>query len=387
MLKLLKNAQIYAPNPLGKKDLFIADEKICLIQDDLKLYETLPDLEVFDLQGKRLAPGYIDLHVHITGGGGEQGPASRVPESQLSVFLSNGITTVVGLLGTDGITRSAENLVTKARALTEEGMTAYTLTGSYRFPSHTITESVEKDIVMIPPMIGVKIAISDHRSSCPTGEDLIRLATEARRAGLLSGTAGLVTIHTGSGAEGLSPVFYALDHSDIPAKNLLPTHIGRSFSLVKQGIQLIQRGGYIDFTAADSEPQISNMIEQLVYVLKQDGVTIDHITMSSDGYGSQPRFNEAGKCIGLTYASPKSLHQTLQALVLGGHLPLDQAIRLLTTTPAELLGKTGIKGCIAKGADADLIVYDDQMELFGVFVRGKTAVWDGQLQMKGRFEL
>ncbi len=82
-----------------------------------------------DLGGRILTPGYMDIHVHITGGGGESGPATRVPEASLSVLVRNGITTVVGLLGTDGITRSLENLLAKARAFNEEGITCRILTG------------------------------------------------------------------------------------------------------------------------------------------------------------------------------------------------------------------------------------------------------------------
>lgn len=102
MIKLLKNANVYAPEKLGKKDILIEGEKILLMQDTIEGYEGLPGVETYDLEGKTVVPAYIDMHVHITGGGGEQGPASRVPESQLSEFFKNGITTVVGLLGTDG---------------------------------------------------------------------------------------------------------------------------------------------------------------------------------------------------------------------------------------------------------------------------------------------
>ena len=153
MIKLLKNANVYAPEKLGKKDILIEGEKILLMQDSIEGYEGLPGVETYDLEGKIVVPAYIDMHVHITGGGGEQGPASRVPESQLSEFLKNGITTVVGLLGTDGVTRSVENLVAKARALTEEGMTVYTLTSSYGYPPTTLTGSVERDIILVPPKI------------------------------------------------------------------------------------------------------------------------------------------------------------------------------------------------------------------------------------------
>ena len=83
MIKLLKNANVYAPEPLGHKDILIVGEKICSMGEDLRIYENLPDVEVFDLEGKYVIPGYIDKHVHITGGGGEKGPVSRVTESQL----------------------------------------------------------------------------------------------------------------------------------------------------------------------------------------------------------------------------------------------------------------------------------------------------------------
>lgn len=385
MIKLLKNANIYAPEPLGIKDILIVDETIYRIADKIEGYEGLPDVEVFDIEGKTLVPGYIDLHVHITGGGGEQGPASRVPESQLSVFMENGITTVVGLLGTDGITRSVENLVAKARALTDEGMTAYTLTSAYGYPPITMTGSVEKDIMMITPMIGVKVAVSDHRSSNPTGEDLIALATAARRAGLLSNTPGLVTMHMGSGKGRLDPVFYVLENSDVSPKNLLPTHMLRTPELIDDGAELVRRGGYMDCTAGCNPEELEYHCDLIMELLSRDGVTADHVTLSSDAFGSQPRFNEIGECIGLTYASPKYLHLTIQGLVKRG-LPLEEALKLLTSTPAELLAKKDKKGCVTEGADADLLILGDELAIDSLFARGKTAVWKGEILMKGRFE-
>lgn len=385
MIKLLKNANVYAPAPLGMKDILIAGEKIERVDDHIEGYEGLPDVEVLDLEGKTLVPGYIDIHAHITGGGGEQGPSSRVPESQMSIFLRNGITTVLGLLGTDGITRSVENLVAKAKALNDEGMTAYCLTGAYGYPTVTVTGSVEKDIIMMSPMVGVKVAISDHRSSYPTGEELIKLVSYARRAGLISGTAGLVMIHMGSDKDGLDPVFYVLDHSNLPAKQMLPTHISRDPDLLDQGVELIRRGGFIDFTAGSVGMDLEETADKMLYAFSQEGVSLDHTSMSSDGFGSMPKFDDKGVCIGYTYASPNSLHETIRVLVKKG-LPMEEALKLLTTTPANLLGKTGVKGCVAAGADADLLVYGEDMAIDSLFARGRTAVWQGDIRMKGRFE-
>lgn len=385
MIKLFKAAHVFAPEDLGVKDVLVVGDKICRIADKIEGYEGLQDVEVFALNGKLLVPGYIDLHVHITGGGGEQGPASRVPESYLTAFTTNGITTVVGLLGTDGITRSLENLVAKARALTEEGITVYCLTSYYAYPPTTMTGSVEKDITMITPMIGVKVAVSDHRSSNPSGEDLIALGVQARRAGLISNTPGLVTLHMGSGKGKLEPLFYALDNSDLPAKNFLPTHMLRTDELIDAGVKLIQRGGYVDCTAGADDKELEVNAEKLFDLLHREGVSAEHVSLSSDAFGSQPKFDANGECIGLTYASPKYLHKTVQSLVRRG-MPLTEALKPLTTTPAVLLAKEGCKGCICDGADADLLVLDAELNICSVFAKGKTAVLDGAVIMKGRFE-
>lgn len=380
MIKLLKNVDVYAPNHIGKKDIVLCGNKIYKIQDNLSEYESLKDVEVYDLQGNIVTPGYIDLHVHITGGGGEQGFASRVPEAQLSQLTRYGVTTAVGLLGTDGITRSLENLVAKARALNEEGMTVYSLTSSYGYPPITLTGSVEKDIMMIPPMIGVKIALSDHRSSNPTYEELIRLSTSARRGGLLSGNAGLVTIHMGSSKQGLTPLFHVLDHSDVPILNLLPTHVLRTRLLMEQSMQWIQRGGYVDCTAGNEIEQ-----KKLMEFLAMEHVDIKHVTLSSDAFGSQPLFNEMGECIGLTYSTSEYLHKTIKTLVEHGW-KLEKVLCLLTTNPAHILQKDGVKGCVCENADADLLILDENLDIQSVIAKGNFAIRDKEIVLKGRFE-
>ena len=47
-----------------------------------------------------VAPVKVDCHVHLTGGGGEGGFATRVPPLALSAFTRNGTTSAVGVLGT-----------------------------------------------------------------------------------------------------------------------------------------------------------------------------------------------------------------------------------------------------------------------------------------------
>ena len=380
-MKLMRNADVYAPAHLGKRDILIEGGKIAKIEADLSRYAELAD-EVIDVQGAKVVPGYIDSHIHITGGGGEQGPASRVPECPLSELTRNGVTTVLGLLGTDGVSRSLPNLLFKCRALNEEGVTCYALTGSYQYPSQTMTSSVIDDISLIGEIIGCKVALSDHRSSNMTKEELIRLASDVRMGGLISGKAGVLVMHMGSGKNRLKHVLDAMRETDIPARTFWPTHMRRSQELIDEGIEFIGMGGTIDFTATE-DGLVAKCVAKLV---QQRGVSIDHITMSSDAFGSMPRFDEKGVCVGLTYVSPRTLHDELKHMVNDHGMALEDALKLLTVNPARMMQLQGVKGEIAVGADADMIVYNADMGIDSVIAKGNMAVQRGEILLKGRFE-
>ena len=375
-MKLLKNATIYAPQYLGKKDLLLASDKIVLIDDDLSAYQSHKEIECYDLSDKIIVPGYIDNHVHITGGGMEQGYNSRVIESFLSAFTTCGVTSVVGLLGTDGITRNMESLIAKAKALKMEGLSVYALCGSYAYPPKTLTDDIEKDILMIEEVIGVKFAMSDHRSSNITSSQLIEIGSKAYRAGMLSNKAGIVTIHMGDGKKGLACLFEALENCDLPARVFLPTHMLRNDKLIKEGQKLISLGGNIDCTISDKED-----MEKLLSIINDD--SIDHISISSDAFGSMPKFDKDGNCIGLTYANCSYLHQTIKYLA--NEIGLEKTLKLLTVNPARIL-KLSNKGKIMAGYDSDLLVLDSKLDIESVLLRGKWAIYDHKIMLKGKFE-
>ncbi|MGL5330731.1 MAG: amidohydrolase family protein, partial [Peptostreptococcaceae bacterium] len=243
---LIKNVEIYAPEYKGKKDIFISGGKISLIEDEINFVNN--KIKVIDGSGKILTPGFIDQHVHITGGGGEGSFKTRAPEITLSKLTKGGITTVVGLLGTDGTTRSVENLVSKAKALKEEGLTVFAHTGSYEYPSVTLSGSIKRDIAFVDEIIGVKLALSDHRAPNVSNLELQRVASDARVAGMLSGKAGIVVLHMGDGKKGLAPVNEILEETEIPMKTIRPTHVNRRGELLLEAFDYAKRGGKIDLT-------------------------------------------------------------------------------------------------------------------------------------------
>jgi beta-aspartyl-dipeptidase (metallo-type) len=363
---LVKNAQVFGPEPMGIQDLLVVAGKIVLIGKGLEKPPWVK--EVLDGEGRPLVPGLIDLHVHLLGGGGEAGPASRLPEVTFEELVAAGITTCVGCLGTDDVTRHLEDLLAKARALSIQGLTAYIYTGSYRVPPVTLTGSVRRDLVLIPEVIGVgEIAISDHRSSQPTLEELLKIAADARVGGMLAGKRGLVHLHVGSAPQRLSLLWQAIETTPIPITQFHPTHVNRTPELLEEAARWVKAGGTADLTAPSST--LTWELAEAIEVLAEADPSWERFTLSSDGGGSMPKFDEAGNLVGYASGDVRALWASVQALAQKG-FPLEKVLRLVTSNPARILSLPG-KGRIALGYDADFLLLDENLRICATVARGR----------------
>jgi beta-aspartyl-dipeptidase (metallo-type) len=372
LLTLIKNTEVYAPHYLGRKDVLLAANKIGYIKDTINLDSSSIDVKLIDGTGKLLVPGFIDAHVHLIGGGGEGGFKTRTPELNLTDATTAGVTTVVGVLGTDGTTRRIESLLAKAHALDEEGITAYIHSGSYQIPVKTLTGKIEEDLIFIEKILGVgEIAISDHRSSEPAFEELVKIAAAARNGGLITGKAGLLEIHVGDSDRKLDLLFEIAEKTDIPMHHFHPTHINRNAELFEEGIRYTEIGGYVDLTTStiphfleEGEVKCSKGLRLML----ERGVSINQITFSSDGQASLPYFNE------------------VRSSVLDEGIPLESALQVITSNPARIL-KLKNKGEVREEKDADLVLLDkEKLTIDTVIAKGKVMVEGGVPIIKGTFE-
>ena len=386
----IRNALVHAPRAMGLQNLLLGGGRILWIGADAALPELPAALRAaattLDLGGARLIPGFIDAHVHVTGGGGEAGFHSRVPPLPLTRFTLAGVTSVVGLLGTDDVARGSGELLANVYGLREQGLNAWCYTGGYHVPPTTLTGGVRSDLVFIEAFLGIgEVAISDHRSSQPTFDELLRLAGEAHVAGLMTGKAGILHLHLGDGERGLELVRRALKESELPARVFNPTHVNRRRALFEEAVALARGGATIDVTAfpvAEGEDAWSAADAVLRYAAS--GAPADRITVSSDAGGCLPCFDGEGRVCKMDVGSAGALLQTLRELLERG-MPLEQALAPFTSNPARLL-RLGAKGAIAVGADADLVALDAQGAVHDVIVRGVLHVQDGLALRRGTFE-
>jgi beta-aspartyl-dipeptidase (metallo-type) len=386
MLLLLRNATVFAPESRGHLDLLIGGERVLWMGADPGVLPAGLQIEEVDLAGAVVIPGLIDGHAHLTGGGGEAGPNTRVPAPVLTQYTLAGVTTAIGVLGTDDVTRSTAELVAAANSLIAEGLSAWCHCGGYHLPPVTLTGSVRGDIASVDRIIGVgELALSDHRSSQPTLEELLRVASEAHVGGMMSGKAGVVHLHMGDGARGLELVRQALTTSELPPRVFNPTHVNRRKALFEEALDLARAGCVIDISAfpvgADEDAWPAN--EALARYLSSDAPRA-HVTVSSDSGGCLPTFDAHGRITQMGIGNARGLMETIASLVHRGLAPED-VLPAFTSNVATLL-RLARKGRLEPGGDADLVVVDDAWRARHVMARGRWHVRNGEAVRKGTFE-
>jgi beta-aspartyl-dipeptidase (metallo-type) len=385
---LIRNIEVFQPDYLGVKDILIAGETIVAVEDeiDISSFKNIGIITI-DGTGKKAIPGLIDAHAHIAGAGGEGGPSTRTPEMKLSSMLDGGITTIVGCLGTDGFTRSLESVLMKVKSLKTQGVSAFMYTGSYQVPTPTFLGDVGKDIALIEEVIGVgEIALSDHRSSCPTTDELIRLVEHARVGGMLGGKAGIANIHMGDAKNPFQPIYEAIAKSELKLTQFFPTHCNRNHYIFEDS-KIYGKNGYVDLTASSYPYDPENEIKpsKAIVELLKSGVPLEHITLTSDGNGSLPNFDKNGNLTSIDMGLPLSIFTEVIETVIEENLPLEKAVKVVSSNVASIL-RLRNKGNIATGKDADIVLLDKEYRITDLIARGQLMTHDYKRLKKGIYE-
>lgn len=373
MITLLHAGEVCTPEHSDATDILMAGGRIAALGRDLEVPAGWP-VEIIEARDLTAVPAFIDQHVHVTGGGGEGGWHTRCPEITASEIAAAGIGTVVGVLGTDSISRTPADLLAKVRALRGEGIAAYMYTGAYRIPPPTLTGDLQRDLAWIPEVIGVgELAISDHRSSQPRQDEIERIVADVRVGAMLAGKLGICHFHVGDGERGLEPLRRLLADTEIPAAQVIPTHVNRRRELLQEAADYVEEfDANVDVTAFDGPDDDELSAFNAVRTLLRYGVPPGRITISSDCNGSEPEFDESGAVTGTRVARNTALLRDWRRLVLENVLTLEQALGLVSGNVARVLGLHRRKGALIVGGDADVTLLDSALQPQRTIVGGRT---------------
>ncbi len=378
---LLKNIILYSPEKCGRKDILIGGTQILQIEDFIPEYSGLE--HIIECSEMFATPGFIDAHVHIAGAGGEGGPKTRTIELSEKLLIEGGITTVIGCLGTDGITRNPESVLMKVKAIRQRGLSAWMYTGSYQVPTPTLFGDVAKDIALIEEIIGVgEIAISDHRASNATINELAKIAAGARVGAMLGGKAGIVNLHMGDAKNPFAPIIKVVETTELNYKQFLPTHCNRN-NYIFEDAKVYGKQGYIDITTSSYPyfPEYEIKPSLALKELLKAGVPIEHITFTSDANGSLPEFNDRGELVKIEIGKPDSILREIKEAVFNENIEIETAIKTVTSNIANIL-KLNTKGKIAKNMDADIIIFDKNFNIKYLIAMGKFMVYNAEIIVK-----
>jgi beta-aspartyl-dipeptidase (metallo-type) len=392
---LLRNGAVLAPEALGRKDILIAGERIVAVAEPGIEIRGL-EVEERDLGGLTLAPGLIDNHVHVLGGGGGLGFSSRAPELQTSQLVRAGITTVIGMLGFDATTKDMRSLVAKTKAFKEDGISAFALTGAtLEHPVPTLTGRIRDDIAFVEEIIGVgEISVSElgyaYDSNGPGAQYIAEAATAGLLAGRLARKRGYLCLQVPPyhGAC-LKPVLAMLERTGLPIGQLLPSHVNQTDAYMADATLWAKRGGFIDVGANYSpDNNFSQAIPpaRAISQLLEAGVLLERILLSSDGNGAPPKEEQReGQPAVANYMPVGALPATWRRLIVEEGRSPTEALQVVSSNVAAATGLMR-KGRIAPGLDADLIAFDADWQIRTVIARGRVVVEDGRPVARGMFD-
>lgn len=395
---LIRDADVYAPAPLGRRDVLVHHGRVTSIAERIEPGDG--PVRIIEAAGRTLIPGFIDSHLHITGGGSiGAGPISREPEFSFGDIVAAGITTAVSPKGADSISRSYEAMLQKARALAAEGLDTLLWSNGFGNPPQSLTESVTRDLFLIPEFVGAKIALSDFLAPPWTPDELHHLLWQVLSGSQMAGKLGIIHVHAGILPGGLGVIEEVLNRYDFTGTDenarhgasrsvgghFQVTHCNWNEGLLDETMRVTRMGGYADITAGMPDRSgFGSEIpgdEAIAYLLRE-GVSEARITISSDAGGNEAYLDEFRRVETLIRLIPPRIDEVFRNLIVKQGLTVTQAVRMTSTNVAEMFDWP-FKGRVLVGGCADLVLLDADHRVTSVIASGRLVVDETRVLERG----
>ncbi|NLJ87400.1 MAG: N-acetylglucosamine-6-phosphate deacetylase [Epulopiscium sp.] len=375
-MKCLYNGKIIISGKLYHKKAILFDEKIRNIINEEEI-NNIDGIEKIDVKGKYISPGFIDMHIHGFDGFDTMDATEEAMQAISKGIARNGVTSFLPTtmsMPIENINRALDNI----RKIKEKGVQGAEILGVHvegPFINKKFKGAQKKEYI-IPFDYDI---INDHK-------DIISLITIAPE---LEGALDFI-----KKVKNETNIVLSIGHSDATFEETLEgitcgiSHITHLFNAMT-GLHHRNPGVVgAAFTSnvsceliADEIHVHPGLFSMLLKVKGLDGIVLVTDCMSAGGkedgeyeLGGQKVFvkNKRAKLEDNTLAgSVLNLNNAVYNVYKHTDYSIPQLIQLVTLNPAKVLGLDSIKGSLDIGKDADITVFDEEINIAMTIGKGK----------------
>ncbi len=348
--------------------------------------ENMPAESEYDATGCYVSAGFIDMHTHGGGGNPFEGSVEQIVAG-CNFHLAHGTTTICPTVSAAPLADMARSVQNIKAAMADErvGGTIHGahLEGPYLSRRQSgaqcadfITPPCEREYLPLLEEYGDVIA---RWSYAPENDEGQRFAKALAKHGVLA-------------AAGHTDAIYDQLKSAMQEGCRLITHLYSCTSTVTRD-HGFRRLGVIETAFLEDEIDVEIICDgkhlppeliRLIYKIKG----AEHIALITDslalagtdlthGFMQSTEFIiEDGVCKLMDRSafagSIATADKLVRVAVKEAGIPLTDAVRMITSTPARIMGLAH-KGSIAPFMDADLVIFDENIEIKQVFAKGKAV--------------
>lgn len=381
MLKQIVNGHILTPKGwLEGGSVIIEDNKIKAVSNiDLHIV----DAEIIDAKGCYVVPGGIDLHTH--GGGGRdfiEGSEDAF-RAAVNAHMKHGTTTIYPTLSSSTIPsiEAACQVCQKLMAEENSPVLGLHIEGSYINPK----QAGAQNPVLIKAPLPDEYETLLNKYSCikrwdvaPELQGSVEFISECRKHGVLTAlTCTRATYEDVVAAHdaGLSHAAHFYNAMPVVYKEhefKVPGTVESVYALQDMTVEVIADGIHVP-------PVMLNVVYQIKGVEKTALITDSLAYAASEGnVSSEPSvILEDGVCKLADHSALAGSIATMDVLIRTcihrAEIPMIDVFRMVSETPAKIMGIFDRKGSIEEGKDADIMMFDDDIDLTYVMQMGNVV--------------
>lgn len=359
----------------------ITDDRIAEIYSHSRLLENMD--KSINAGGGYILPGGIDMHVHGGGGRDFMEATKDAFETAVMVHRRHGTTSMFPTLAssTEETIRAAAKVCAELVEDSHSGVLGLHLEGPYFNPS-MVGGQIAENIRIPSPMEYIPIVEDfpcikrwDAAPELPGADDFARFITSKGIVAALAHTQANYNDVVDAYGSGFTLATHFYNAMTTSHKNGIYKHEGT--------VESVYLNDGINVEVISDGIHVPPVILKMVHKFKGYGRTCLitdalAITESPDGSSYDPRVMiENGVCKlkdGSAIAgSCATMDRLIRTAVKEAGIPLEDAVRMASETPALIMGVYDRKGSICKGKDADIIIMDKNLKLTHVLAMGENV--------------